>query len=86
VNRVYALGLRMFTNEWDKMPAPKQAKFEKTLRRAADRFYAARKGRPYLWTIGMYHLSKFIIKKYIGKDAYPYKHWEEKGFFGRRPF
>ena len=86
INRVYALGLRMFVDKWDKMPIKKQAKCEKVLRRAADRFYATKKGRPYLSTIGMYHMSKFILKRYVGKDAYPYRYWEEKGYFKKRPF
>lgn len=86
VNRIYALGLRMMTDAWDKMPASKRFRYEKTLRRAADRFAAAPKRFPYLSTIGMYHASKFILKKYVGEDAYPYRYWEEKGYFRKRPF
>lgn len=86
VNRVYTLGLRMFTNKWSAMPAAKQAAFEKRLARKADRFYAAPIGRPYLSTIFMYHMSKFILRKYIGEGAYPYQYWTQKGFFDKRPF
>ncbi len=86
VNRVDALGIRLFTDQWDKMPLKKKQKTERKLQKAADAFYHARKRRPYLSTLGMYYMSKFILKKYVGKDAYPYQHWVEKGFFAKRPF
>ena len=86
VNRVYALPLRMFSHKWDLMPQTKQAKCEKALRRAADRFVAVKKRHAYLSTIGMYYVTKFVMKKYIGKDTYPYQYWEEKGYFAKRPF
>lgn len=86
VNRVYALGFRMFIDKWEKMKISKQKKFEKKLRRAANQFYNSQKRRPYISTIFMYHMSKFILKKYVGKDAYPYKYWQDKGYFTKRPF
>lgn len=86
INRVYALGIRMFTDKWDKMPEAKKAKCEKKLRRKANKFYRRSKGRPYASTVFMYHMSKFIIKKYIGEGAYPYEYWKEKGYFRKRPF
>jgi len=73
-NRVYSLGLRMFTDKWDSMPQKRQAKFEKKLRRSARKFYAAKKRRPYISTVFMYHMSKFILKKYIGAGKYPYEY------------
>lgn len=86
VNRVYSLGIRMFIDRWDKMPEAKRAKFEKKLRRSARRFYGATKGHPYISTVFMYYMSKFILKKYVGKGAYPYEYWKEKGYFDKRPF
>lgn len=86
VNRVYSLGVRMFTDKWDKMSTGKQHKVENQLRQAARRFYHAPKKPPYILTIFMYHMAKFILKKYIGEDAYPYKYWQEKGYFKKRPF
>jgi NAD(P)H-dependent FMN reductase len=86
VNRVYSLGLRLFTDKWRKMPKSRQAKYEKSLRRAARKFWKAKKGRPYLSTIFFYHMSKFIIKKYVGEGNYPYENWKEKGYFKKRPF
>jgi hypothetical protein len=77
VNRVNSVGFRIFTDKWDKMPNAKQTKFEKTLRRAARKFYCASKCYPYITTVFMYHMSKFILKKYVGKDAYPYEYWKE---------
>jgi len=86
MNRVSSLGLRMFTNKWDKMKQAKQAKYEKALRRSAQKFYVAKKKSPYLSTIFYYHMSKFILKKFVGEGNYPYEYWKEKGFFKKRPF
>ncbi|MCL2811438.1 MAG: NAD(P)H-dependent oxidoreductase [Clostridia bacterium] len=86
VNRVYALSIRMFIHKWELMPPAKQARCEKALRRAADRFVAVKKRHAYLSTIGMYYITKFVIKRYIGKGGYPYRYWEEKGYFAKRPF
>jgi len=86
INRVHAFGIRMFTNEWRSMPQKKQDSIERKLRKKANRFYRTRKGGPYASTIFMYYMSKFILKKYMGSDAYPYKYWSEKGFFTKRPF
>jgi NAD(P)H-dependent FMN reductase len=86
VNRVYALGLRMFTHQWDAMPEARKIKFEKRLRRFAKKFYAARKRKPYLSAVLFYHMAKFIIKRYIGEEHFPYENWKEKGYFKKRPF
>lgn len=87
VNRVYARGFRLLTNKWDKMPETRQMRYEKLLRHAAQKFYKAKKGRPYLSTIIFYHIVKSIImKKFIGEGNYPYENWKEKGYFKKRPF
>ena len=86
VNRVYSAGIRMFMDRWDKMPEAKQARCEKKLISDANRFYNAKKKSPYISTIFMYHMSKFILKRYAGADTNPYRHWQEKGYFKRRPF
>ena len=87
INRVCALGFRMFTNKWDQMPEAKQARYEKSLRKAAKKFYTAKKGRPYISSIIFYHIVKSIImKKYIGEGNFPYDNWKEKGYFEKRPF
>jgi len=86
VNRVHSRGLRMFTDKWDKMPEKKQRKFENVLRKNARRFYHAKRRRPYWGTIFMYHMAKFVLRRYVGKDAYPYEYWLERGWFGKRPF
>ncbi|MCL2360791.1 MAG: flavodoxin family protein [Defluviitaleaceae bacterium] len=87
VNRVYSLGLRMFTNKWDKMPKAKQTRYEKSLQRAAQKFYRAKKRRPYIYTVVYYTIVKHIImKRYIGAGNFPYDNWKEKGYFDKRPF
>ena len=86
INRVGSFGIRMFTDKWDKMPAKKQTKIEARLRRSASRFYHTPKRHPYISTIFMYHMSKLILKKFVGEGEYPYKYWQEKGYFNRRPF
>jgi len=86
INRVCSLGFRLLTDKWDKMPKSKQARFEKILRRSAIKFYKAPKKRPYISTIFFYHMSKFILNKYVGEGNYPYELWKEKGYFKKRPF
>ena len=85
MNRVWALGLRMFTNEWDKMLEGKQARFTDRLQRAAQRFYRLGRRRPYVSTLFMYCMSKCILRVYVGEDAYPYQYWREHGYFARCP-
>ena len=86
VNRVNTLGIRMFTNKWDSMAGKKQVRQERRLRKAANRFYSAKKKAPYLSAVFMYHMSKLIIKKYYGEGSYPSEYWKEQGFFKKRPF
>ncbi|MDR0858373.1 MAG: NAD(P)H-dependent oxidoreductase [Oscillospiraceae bacterium] len=86
INRAYSYGIRMLTNKWDKMSQAKQQKIESVLRRKARFFYNAKQGKPYISTIFMYHMSKFILRRYVGKDSYPYKYWTEQGWFFKRPF
>lgn len=86
VNRVYSIGFRLMTDKWDKMPEAKQIKFEKALRRSAKEFYYAPRQRPYLSTVFLYHMNKFILRKYIGEGNYPFEYWRQNGFFAKRPF
>lgn len=86
VNRVYSYGIRMFINEWAKMPVKKRIKIENKLRSSASKFYSVRKKRPYISTVFMYHVNKFILKKYVGEGNYPYEYWKEHGYFDKRPF
>jgi len=86
VNRVLSIGLRMYTDLWEKMPKLKQERYEKSLRHSARKFYKTRKGRPTFSTILFYHVSKFILKRYVGEGNYSYELWKEKGYFNKRPF
>jgi len=87
INRVHSLSLRMLTNEWDKMPISRQARYERLLRQSARRFYFASKGHPYISTILFYHMIKSVLMpKYIGEGNYPYENWKAKGYFKKRPF
>ena len=86
INCVFTLGFRMFTDKWNKMSATKQARFEKKLRMSACRFYRTSKGYPYLSTVFMFHMNKFVLKKYIGEGNYPHHYWSEHGYFDKRPF
>jgi multimeric flavodoxin WrbA len=86
VNRVQSLGIKMFTNKWDKMPKTRQIKYEKSIQQAARKFNVTQKCRPHISTILFYHMSKFVIKKYVGEGNAPYEHWKEKGYFKKRPF
>ena len=86
INRVYSHATRLLANKWNTMPKARQIRNEKSLRRSARKFYVARKGRPYLSVILWYHISKLIVKRFIGPGNYPYEYWKEKGFFDKRPF
>ena len=86
INRVYSLGFRLLTDKWDKMPVAKQTKYENKLRKPADKFYRVKIKRPYFSTVFFYHMSKFILKRYVGEGNYPYEYWKEKGYFKKRPF
>ena len=86
VNRVFSTGFRMFTDKWGKMPIAKQQRFEKRLRSSARKFFLTQKKFPYISTIFMYYMSRFVLKKYIGEGNYPYEYWKEKGYFNKRPF
>ena len=87
VNQVFSLGLRMYTNKWDAMPAKKQTRYENALRQSAKKFCITQKGHPYISTIVFFYIIKHIImKKYIGEGNYPYENWKERGYFKKRPF
>ena len=87
VNRVYSLGFRLLTDKWANIPEARRARYENSLRRGAQKFYRAKKRRPYLSTIIFYHIVKSIVmKKYIGAGNYPYENWRAKGYFDKRPF
>ena len=86
INRVFSSGIRMFTNKWESMSREKQDRIEQKLRKKANKFYNAKKSRPYVSTILMYYMSIFIFKKYVKSGAYSYEYWKEKGYFAKRPF
>ena len=86
VNRVYSLGIRLFTDKWEQMPKSKQEKCEKAIRRSANRFYRAKRGRPNITTVFFYNMSKFVLKRYVGEGNAPYDLWKERGYFRKRPF
>ncbi len=86
INRVCSLGIRMFTDKWDKMPAKKQKKQEKRLGKAAGRFFSMKKKKPYASSVFMYYINRFVLKKYIGEGSYPFEYWKENGYFDKCPF
>ncbi|MDR0818922.1 MAG: NAD(P)H-dependent oxidoreductase [Oscillospiraceae bacterium] len=86
VNRVYSTGFRMLTDKWDKLSEPKLAKVENSLKKKAGKFYLAKKRRPHLSTVFMYHISKIILKNFAGAETYSYKYWDANDWFRKRPF
>lgn len=86
INRVNSYGIKMFIDKWDKMPTKKRTKVEKILAKKADKFYKLKKKSPYLSSIFMYYIFKFIIKRYIGEGNYPYEYWKKQGYFKKRPY
>ena len=86
INRVYSIGIRMFIDKWDKMTADKQKKQEKIIRQAARKFYFVKKKAPYISSLFMYQMNKFILKKYVGEGNYPFEYWKANGYFDKCPF
>ena len=86
INRVYSLGIRLFTDKWNQMSRVKQEKCERKIRRSAVRFYHAQRCQPSISTVLFYHMSKFILKRYVGEGNAPYELWKERGYFKKRPF
>lgn len=86
INRVSSIGIRMFIDKWDKMPIKKQQKLKKKLRKASHSFYSMKKKRPYVSSIFMYYMNRFVIKKFIGAGNYPFEYWKENGYFDKCPF
>ena len=86
VNRVYSICIRMFTDKWDKMPMKKQKRIDRRLRKAANSFFNTKVKRPRISSVIMYHVFKFIIRRYIGEGNYPFEYWKEQGYFTKRPF
>ncbi len=86
INRVYSIGIRMFTNKWALMSNSRKNRYENKLRRLAKKFYFTSKKLPYLKTIFMYYMSKFVLKKYVREGAYPFEYWKKMGYLKKRPF
>ena len=86
VNRVGSIGIRMFTDKWDKLPEKKRKGLEGKLRKKAQTFYAQPKRRARVSAVFMYHMSKMVLRRYVGEEAYPYRYWKEKGYFEKHPF
>ncbi len=76
----------MFIDRWDKMPIKKQQKLKTKLRKASQSFYSMKKKRPYVSSVFMYYMNRFIIKKFIGDGNYPFEYWKENGYFDKCPF
>ena len=86
INRVQSFGIRMLTDKWTSIPGRRQAKLEKSVRKAARRFCSLRKGIPYPRTVVMYYLNRLIIRKFFGEGSYTYEYWKENGYFEKPPF
>jgi multimeric flavodoxin WrbA len=86
INRIGAMGIRMFVDKWERMKPKKQERVAATLRKNAQKFYRLKKKRPYFTSVFMYYMFRWIVKKYIGEGNYPYEYWKEHGYLTRRPF
>ena len=91
INRVYSQGYvlkQMVAHSWNAMPEKRRVKFEKDIRRNADRFYrivsAKRKHPPYVFTRILFAISRKMIKKFEGRTL-DESYWSEKGWLNRSP-
>jgi multimeric flavodoxin WrbA len=86
VNRVYALGIRMFIDRWDKMSEAKKHKSDALLRKKARAFFHEKEHRAYFSTVLFYHMAKFVLQRYVREEGYPFAYWNARGWFSKRPF
>lgn len=86
INRVESFGIRMLTDKWENIPQKRRMRLEKSIRKEARKFYYLKKKIPYPKTVIMYYINKFIIKKFMGEESYPYGYWKENGYFKNAPF
>ncbi|OPX46290.1 NADPH azoreductase [Ruminiclostridium hungatei] len=91
VKRIFKLGLTIFAKDWEDMKPLKQQKFEKIIKKKAERFHACIVKREKLHTRLFTRFMFFIIRKSLSsyKDGHPdKKYWLQKGWLnGRnRPF
>jgi len=85
INRVCSVGIRMFTDKWNKMPVKTRSRHEKRIRATARKFYFMKKKHPYFTSVFMYYVNRFILKKFVGEGNYPYEYWKKNGFFDKCP-
>lgn len=86
VNRVYSYGIRMYTDKFESLTEKRLQKIKKKLSSSAEKFYKAKKRPPYFSIVIYTYIARYILKRFVGKDGYPYKYWDEKGFLKSSPF
>lgn len=86
INRVRSYGIRMFTDQWNKIPEKRRTRLEKSIRKAARKFCFLKKKPPSFKTVIMYYINRFVIGTFMKEGDYPYDYWKENGYFRKAPF
>jgi multimeric flavodoxin WrbA len=90
VNRVYSKGFPVFSERWQTMPAKKQERYERILRKEATKFYKEVESKkihlPYFSIRFIFFAIKMMIKGY-DESSIDKKYWKEKGWLDKKnPF
>ncbi|MCL2078061.1 MAG: flavodoxin family protein [Oscillospiraceae bacterium] len=90
VNRIHSLGIAMLAGNFETMNPKRRSKFEKKLKKSAERFYkeiiSGKKRSPYLLTKFMFYFSRSMLKKETEADTADSRYWKEQGWFEKSPF
>ena len=95
VNRIYSSGFAMRAIDWETVDPKRRAKFERTLKKSARRFFrdatSGKKHPPYLLTRFMFYFRRSMLKKETASQtdesaSADLRHWQEQGWFDQNPF
>lgn len=85
VNRIYFLGLRMMSPNFDSLPEKRKQAFQKRISKSAQKFHAeiasGKKHRPILTSKVIFGVSKKMLAGYDESESLDKRYWLENGLF-----
>ncbi|HBN80932.1 MAG TPA: flavin reductase [Ruminococcaceae bacterium] len=83
VGRIYRCGVTMFAGSWDEMPQKRREKYERALRKTADRLYRSlqRKDDPSWKVKGLFFIMKYAVF-HAAENPLDQGYWREQGWVG----
>jgi len=95
INRIFSSGFAMRAIDWETVEPRRRETYERKLKKSAQRFYKdialGKKHSPYLLTRFMFYFRRGMLKKEAALQSdesasADIKHWQEQGWFDRKPF